>query len=270
MSIVTALVDTYKNLKNSLTLSNYPSELDISRGKIYGSRQASVEGMRNSIPSGNSDISNLSTALVPIPPLTGISMSIVSTSANDTLLGSNARKVILEYIDPADLKLKQVEINLNGTTPVAVPVYVAFVSDFYVSDAASLQVQNAGDITIYNGATVYARIDIGACKSLNCFRYVPIDKNFYIKSIDFSGDTKGIMMKLEATQTDNLTKLNTFVCRTGAIMADAPSAVTFDPPLVVTGGNYVKTTIYSSSSNTGIAGACINGWLELKDPTTLN
>lgn len=266
---VQAILDTYAKLKNTLQLSGYPTSYDIARGKISGSRQATIEGFRTTIPSGVSDVTNLSTSQVPIPPLSGISMSIVSTSANDTLAGVNARKVILEYIDPTDLKLKQVEINLNGTTPVAVPVSVAFVSDFYVSETASLSVSNAGNITIYNGATVYATIKTGDCKSLNCFRYIPIDKNFYIKSLDFSGDTKGILMKLEATQTDNLTKLKTFVCRSGAVMSDAPTQINFDPPMVIVGGNYVKCTI-SGGANSGTAGACINGWLENKDPSTLN
>ena len=93
--LVQSIIDTYKNLKNTLQLSGYPTSYDIARGKISGSRQATIEGFRTTIPSGVSDVTNLSTAQVPIPPLSGISLSIVSTSENDILAGSNVRKVIL-------------------------------------------------------------------------------------------------------------------------------------------------------------------------------
>lgn len=270
-SIVDALIETYKYMKNKKILVGYPARDDIARGRIGGARQAQIEGFITGIVNGARDISELGVNTIPTPPLSGITMQVVSTSANDTLLGSGARKVIIEYIEPTTEVLKSVEVELNGTTPVTIPVSIAFVSDFYVSDNANFAETASGDITIFNGGTVYNIIKAGGNKSLQCYRYVPKNKNLYITSFDVSGSTKGISVRLRANQTDNLTTVKSFLFRSIAVMAESPTELTFNPPMVITGGHYIKASVYSTvTDNQGIVSAGLNGWLEDKEEGTLN
>ena len=264
-------VATYEHLKKKFILMGAPNLLDIARGKIAFARQAQVEGYIETIVNRTRDVSELDVDIIPAPALSGVSMQIVSTSINDTIAGLNSRKVTIEYIEPVTEILTQVEVDLNGTTPVNVPVSIAFVSDFYVSNSANLDAVSDGDITIFNGATVYNIIKTGGNKSLQLYRYVPKNRDFYITSMTSSGSSKTVTIRLRANQSDNLTTTTGFIFRTVQVSADGSTEITFKPPIVITGGHYLKASVFSTSAdNNGVVSVALNGWLENKNPRTLN
>lgn len=266
---VQSLIDTYKKLVKDGLLIGVPNQLDIARGKVSGARQFQTEGFAENLPTGLCDIAELaSRAPVPIPPITGTSMSVVSTNVNDTIAGTGARKIALEYIDGADGKLKHVEYDLNGTTQVNLAENIGFVSDFYVTENATFGEGAYGDITIFDTATpstIYSIIKTNHNKSYTAYRYVPSDKDFYISSLDISGDTKGITVRLEANVTDDMHSIGSFIDRTITIIGDDPSRLEFLPPIPIPSGHYFKVTANSpSGSGGGDIAVGINGWIEPK------
>ena len=263
------LVETYKYLVKKNILVGVPNLLDIARGKIFGARQAQIEGYVEGLPVGIRDVSELGVNTIPIPPISGTSMSFVSSDINDTILGSGARKVRIEYIEPVTELLKSVEYETNGTTPVLITESIGFVSDFFVSDDATFDGVAAGDITIYDTATpatVYCVIKAGGNKSLQLYRYIPKGSHFYLSSMTVSGDTKGITVRLRSNLSDNLTRVNCFIFRHVTIMNDAPTDIHFVPPMVMTQQTYMKVTAFTPSGKSGgKISIGINGWLEAAD-----
>lgn len=272
MSFVKALLHTYKGLDiQGILLGSRPNKpvnttsrvLNIARGKVAGARQAQIEGYIKGISTGTTDLSELGVNIIPTPPLTGTTMQVVSTDANDTILGTNTRSVIVEYIEPTTEILTQIEVELNGLTPVTIPVPIAFVSDFYTKQAGSLDSVSAGDITIFNGATVYCIIKAGGNKSLSLFRYIPKGKNLYISGVSVSGTSKAVSVRLRATVSDNLTKTEAYIFRTVEVAADGANNIIFDPPMVITSQTYLKASIISTvTDNAGLISVGVNGWLE--------
>ena len=241
------------------------SLLNIARGNIYGSRQAQIEGYLVGFCSCIKDISQLGVDEIPIPDISGVTMQISSTGTNDTVLGSGARAVTIEYIEPETELLKEIEVELNGTTDVTIPVSIGFVSDFYVSKASSLNTTSDGDITIYNGSTVYNIIKENQNKSLQPFRYIPKDKNLFISSCSISGNSKAVNVRLMSTVTDVGITTDSFLIRGIWVSADGISEERYSPPMVINGGNYVKMSIDSNTvDNGGMLSVVINGWLEDK------
>ena len=83
-------------------------------------------------------------------PTTDVNLDIVSTSANDTLLGTGAITIIIKGIDTAFDDVTEV-INLNGLTPVTTTNQFYRVNTAFVIAAGSLGV-NDGDIHISNSS----------------------------------------------------------------------------------------------------------------------
>lgn len=241
-----------------------PTTMDIARGRIEGARQAQIEGTIHGIVNRTRDVSELGVDVVPTPDITGEVMYVSSSSNNDTILGSGTRAVTVEYIEPVTEILTQVEVELNGTTQVQVPVPIAFVSDFYASKSATLDTVNAGDIIIENFAgTVFNIITAGGNKSLTLFRYIPKGKNLYLTGLDVSGNSKEVSVRLRATISDNLTRTEGYIFRTVSVSADGANNIIFDPPMVIVEQAYLKASVFSDSQdNAGVISVGINGWLE--------
>lgn len=93
----------------------------------------------------------------------GAPIELVSTSANDTLLGTRARKVRVWGLGPApDYKELVIDVNMAGTTPVAVTGGFTFINKINIIDSGTPYSTNDGTITLRNTATpttIYAQID---------------------------------------------------------------------------------------------------------------
>ncbi len=124
-----------------------------------------------------------STTTIPTPSSAGEQMTIVSESANDTLLGSGAQKVMVHYLDAAGYERIEI-VSLNGTTPVDLAETNArFINDLIVYNVGSGLVA-AGHIKIYkksNSGLVYNMIAVGGNKSLVANRMVPVNKTLLLR-----------------------------------------------------------------------------------------
>lgn len=88
---------------------------------------------------------------IPYPfPSSDVNLDVVSTSTNDTLLGTGARTIIVKGIDASFNDVTEV-INLNGLTPVTSVNQFYRVNTAFIIAAGSLEV-NDGDICITNAS----------------------------------------------------------------------------------------------------------------------
>lgn len=147
----------------------------ISRGKISGASSFSSNGHYTAgVAVSNQPVH--SAGVVNIA--SGVQMSFVSSSANDTAVGTGLRTLIMSYIEQTTLLSKTESITMNGTTPVlSVATNIRFINSLTMTSAGS-GATNAGDITVTNGGTTYGKILTGAKIQESSFRMVPFGKIF--------------------------------------------------------------------------------------------
>ena len=143
---------------------------------------------------------------IPVPADAGEQMSVVSESANDTIAGSGAQKVTIEYLDAAGDE-QTTTVDMNGTTPVALtPSDVRFVNEFYVSQiGGGAGAVAAGHIKIHQTADaglVYSMIALGGNFALVPHRMVPRAHEFCL--LEWSGteaQNKRCVLRIRADAT---------------------------------------------------------------------
>jgi len=110
-------------------------------------------------------------------PSSAVQMSVVSTSASDTMT------LVINGLDDSYNQLSEI-VTLNGTTAVTTS------NSFYrINSAAILSGQNAGNISISNGGTTYGYIEagIGITQALNFT--VPAGWSLYLYRLTFTSGT---------------------------------------------------------------------------------
>lgn len=107
-------------------------------------------------------------------PVTAAQLSVVSTSANDTSLGTGARHVIIIGLD-ANWKTVSEHVNLNGLTPVVTTNSFLRVNRVYVHHAGSGG-GAAGTITVRHSGNLLAQLDGVSNQALQAIFTVPDDK----------------------------------------------------------------------------------------------
>lgn len=81
-------------------------------------------------------------------PATAVSMEVVSSSANDTALGTGARSVVVTYLD-TDYVSQVAVLALNGVTPVALPALVRRINGMVLADSVgTVGGNNIGNLSI--------------------------------------------------------------------------------------------------------------------------
>lgn len=194
-----------------------------------------------------------------------VQMSIVSTSANDTVAGSGARTVVIEYLN-GTLDMSVEIVTLNGTTPVnTVATDIRWVQAMYVATAGNGGV-TAGDVSLSHSGIVYSRLMTGARSTNNSFKRVPRGKRLYVSSI-YAGCSSGTaattaVIELVTTQIDGLDQQETglFYRQAGVSLQDSSQAVTFAMPFPVTAGHIVGYIATVDKGATITAG--FTGWVE--------
>jgi len=102
-----------------------------------------------------------STIVATNAPL-GAAIEIVSSSADDTAAGTGARTVEIHYLDVNGVE-QELNITLNGTTPVSLGTVCHYVNFTHVSSVGSNLIA-AGTINIRNVATpttIYSTVTVG-------------------------------------------------------------------------------------------------------------
>lgn len=123
--------------------------------------------------------------LIPRPQNVAVPMEIVSSSVNDTLAGTGARTVTVFYLD--SLYVAQVvTLNMNGTTPVALPVNVMRINGVVVATSGTFGGTNIGNISVRDagglGAT-YAYMVAGVSMSRSSMFTVPAGNSYDLLSV---------------------------------------------------------------------------------------
>lgn len=114
-----------------------------------------------------------------IPAPTGVQMSFVSTSAQDSAAGTGARTIHVHYLD-ANLIPQTEIVTLTGLTPVlSVATNIRFIECIHILTAGSGK-SFAGTLTVSNGGITYSQVEIGARRCASSARMVPAGKKLFV------------------------------------------------------------------------------------------
>jgi hypothetical protein len=158
-------------------------------------------GFNSSIGTGNYVI--LSNASVVNP--TGEQVSIVSTSASDTLAGTNIQKVKLRYYNTSWVLNDEI-ISLNGTTPVlSIATDILRIESFEAFQVGTGPIGAAGTITAKNlsGTNLFAQIDPTNNTFTRALHFVSPGKKSYMVDITLNCITSGGIAFLAFVAIDN-------------------------------------------------------------------
>jgi hypothetical protein len=158
-------------------------------------------GFSNNIGTGNFVI--LSNATVVNP--SGEQVSIVSTSVNDTLAGTNVQKVKLRYFN-TNWGLNDEIIATNGTTTVLSTATDIFrIESFEAFQVGSGSIGAAGTITVKNlaGTSLFAQIDPTNNTFTRAIHFVSPGKRGYIYDLTLNCSTAGGIVFLVFRSIDN-------------------------------------------------------------------
>ena len=172
-------------------LADYPIHTEdhltsISEGDIY--QTDSCIGSSDSIGAGAYVILSNCVAIQPASP--GVQIEVVSTSGDDTLLGSGAQKVKLEYFTETPWEKFTEVIELDGTTPVN-----SVATDMYRFNKVEVVAGNpaAGTITVKStdAAILYAQIDQYETFFERCVQYIENGYQAVVTDIIIGCSTNG-------------------------------------------------------------------------------
>lgn len=114
-------------------------------------------------------------------------LSIVSSSSNDTLLGTGARSVLIEGLDSTYTYQTEV-VNMNGISSVTTTKQFLRVNMVYVVSAGTLQT-NVGNITVTHLGNVVDFIEAGYSHSMSSQYSIGAGKKIYITKLIINGSS---------------------------------------------------------------------------------
>ncbi|MDB2593415.1 hypothetical protein N9Y08_07205 [Paracoccaceae bacterium] len=148
---------------------------DVARGRILDHSALNLFGFNREVGSTFETVWNDGGSYVY--PGSALTMSIVSTSASDTM------DVLINGLDASYNPISET-VTLTGTTPVT-----STVQFFRINSAIILSGSNVGGITISNGGTKYAFIEATLGVTQSIIYTVPAGYTFYIFRIDANSAT---------------------------------------------------------------------------------
>lgn len=160
---------------------------DVSKGFAVGHSALNVAGLNANFNIGTTDLWEQGGQLVYLS--SEETMNYASSDANDTLLGSGARRLFVSGVNDAGEEVTEL-IELDGVTPVTGTVPFAVINFMFVQpDALGVGAANIGTITATSSgsATVQCVIRLQAGISKHGFYRVPNGKNAIISGIELNG-----------------------------------------------------------------------------------
>lgn len=127
---------------------------------------------------------------VAVQPTDGVQMEVVSTSTDDTLAGSGAQKVEIEYFTKTPWEKHTEVLEMDGTTPVnTVATDIYRINKLYVSKGHPA----AGTITLKStdAVTLYAQIDQYAAFFERAICYVETGHQAIVTDVILGCSTNG-------------------------------------------------------------------------------
>ena len=149
--------------------------LEVGKGNITGYTPIFFTGINQALSTVEQTIRTVG-ARYPFPISAGTWLT-KSTSANDTILGTGARELILLGLDDDHIEQAEV-IPLNGLTPVSTSLNWFRVNFYQIISAGTSKV-NEGTIDLYVGSDILARIEPTEGRALQCVSTVPAGKTWY-------------------------------------------------------------------------------------------
>jgi len=167
--------------------------LEVSKGNVDGHKIVHVHGHNVNVGTTRSTLWSIGTADYVYPAAAG-AMTLSSTSANDTVAGTGARTVKVEYLDGNYAEQTSDTMDLNGQTGVTILKGGVNASILRVHKikviTAGTGLQNAGDIYVGTGAITagvpankYGFADAGYNRSQMAMYTVPAGKTAYIMEV---------------------------------------------------------------------------------------
>jgi hypothetical protein len=237
---------------------------DVARGKVPGAEPIGAFGYREA-SAGETNRVIWPNGVFTLPPVTGVQMSIVSTSANDGITGSHAQKLELHYLDD-DLNPQIEFIETDGLTPVlTTATNIRFINCLHIHQIGTVAAA-AGDITASNGGTDYAEIAQGEVRCTSSARMIPKGKVCYVKGI-VGGAVSGtaaakVIMKMVASELDAFQYIDPLILfpYAGVAVQDTSETFVLPIPLRFSAGSVVALTL--TSDKVAIVTGSWFGWLE--------
>lgn len=201
------------------------------------------------------------TAVQPVH-LTGDTVTLQSSSPNDSFGGSGIQSIEVHYIDSNGLN-QSWSTPMSGVTHIPLPETIRFIQCLH-STKGSIA---AGDITITNaGDTVYSIIPTGTLRCASAMRYVPDDKRFFMVDItggSGSGTAASVSeIDLISTELDEHGYLNEglYVPHNGIVVQDNSLGLSMGSLFSVGPGQMVGGQFTTSKG--AIITMSYAGWLE--------
>lgn len=229
-------------------------EWAIARGLVPGAKPFSAYGERTStVAETNYPI--WPDGAFAIPAASGVQMSLVSTSAQDTnTTGTGIWSVEIHYLDNL-LAEQNTTVTLAGLTPVTTtPTNIRFIQCMHV--VASAGTSAAGTITASNGGVIYSQINAGATRCSSAFRMVPAGYQLRIlaasaSSISGTAATSSqIRLVANAIGTHTYTSPLIFVPFGSTGLQDNSNSLNFPPQEAFQPGTVVGATHTSDKAAT--------------------
>lgn len=127
-------------------------------------------------------------------------VSVTSTSGNDTSSGTHARKIVIEGLDASFNEVSET-ITLTGGTPSLGTQSFIRVFRAYVTDVGAYDNTNAGNIVIQISGNIVAIIGIGFGQTEMAVYTVPAGKTLYLMRVTgFQDSNRDILMQLKQRQ----------------------------------------------------------------------
>lgn len=174
--------------------------INVVRGLDTSATATRRTGYNAGVGTGETTVWNEATTLVAYPA-TAATVTVSSSSANDTAAGTGARTVTLSGLDGGYNPISET-ITMNGQT--AVTSTLSYLRLYPLSTVtAGTGGANAG--TIYAGtgtvtagvpATIYSSMGIGFNESHQAFYTVPAGMTAYILDLSATSDTAGVRINL--------------------------------------------------------------------------
>lgn len=164
-------------------------------GRLPGVTRVAALGVRSIAAAFNSltspqDVWAGSATTFPLPS-SAVALEVLSSSASDAVAGIGAQKVTFDMLDANYGQIASFSVNLDGTTPVALPNGAAYLRinsarTGMATPSTSARQKNIGDITIRDagGGTIRAVIPANIGTLQQCIYTTPAASTLVIQSVE--------------------------------------------------------------------------------------
>lgn len=252
---------------NGLSVSSVPFLYDIAMGNVPGHSAILISGRNPDVDNILEDTWEPGGLYVP-PPITGIQLSLQSTSVADASLGTGAHTVDLDVLltDYTEITIQMV---LNGITSVlTTQTNIIRINRFHVMIAGTGKVA-AGNLTITNVAKtiIYSQITAGLNTQRQAIYTVPAGKTLFIANwkyfVGSSSLGKYAEFLLRATTSDTHELLDIFHVKDETNYVDGGDTIGLPVPIKVVATADVKVSVAGDAANSNaICIAGFSGWIQ--------